>query len=51
MNNLTNNELYEISGGGIKIGMGTYLLIGGIGSFIIGFVNGLLRPLTCSSSK
>lgn len=48
MNDLTAEELHKINGGGIKVGIGTYLLIGGIGTFIIGFINGILRPLSCS---
>ncbi len=49
--NLTNKELTEINGGAIKLSMGTSLIIGGVASFIIGLVNGYLRPLACSSSK
>lgn len=48
---LSEKELNEINGGAIKIGVGTFLIIGGAVSFLIGLVNGYLRPLTCSSSK
>ena len=44
MNNLTKKELNEVKGGGI----GTYLLIGGIIVFIIGIVDGYVRPLKCN---
>ena len=42
---LTNKELKEIQGGGI----GTYILIGGIIVFLIGVVDGYVRPLKCNS--
>ncbi len=46
MKKLNNNEMKKISGGGINIG----LLIGiGAGvSFLIGFFDGLIRPLKCN---
>lgn len=51
MNNLTNEELHNINGGAIKLSVGAYLIIGGAASFVIGLINGYLRPLACSSSK
>lgn len=41
---LTNKELKEIKGGGV----GTYLLIGGIVIFVIGVIDGYIRPLKCN---
>ena len=51
MRNLSNNELTEINGGGIKLSIGTFLGISAFVSFVIGAVNGYLRPLTCSSTN
>ncbi len=51
MNNLSNQELNEISGGFIKLTIGKWLVAGGIATFFIGAINGYLRPLTCSSDK
>lgn len=48
---LTEKELNEVSGGSIKLSAGGFLVAGGIISFVIGLVNGYLRPLTCSSAK
>lgn len=48
---LTEKELNEINGGALKLSAGTFLIIGGVISFVIGFVNGYLRPLTCSNTK
>lgn len=45
MKKINEEELKEISGGGISIGSG--LLIGGIITFIIGIVDGYVRPLAC----
>ena len=50
MNRLKDEELANISGG-IKLTAGALTIIGGAIAFGIGFVNGLLRPLSCSSSK
>lgn len=49
MNKLTNEELSNISGGAIKLAITKWLIGGGIATFIIGVVNGYLRPLTCST--
>ena len=46
MINLTNTELKEINGGGINIG-----LIAGIAAgvtFLIGLIDGIIRPLKCN---
>jgi len=55
MTELTEANLKEVKGGGLLLAttskLSYYLLIGGVGSFVIGFPNGLQRPLTCSSSK
>jgi len=46
MKNLTNEELMDVSGGGIKLGIG--LGIVAIGAFLIGVIDGLIRPLKCN---
>lgn len=52
MKNLTNKELMDIEGGGLKLSAaGIGLLTGGAIAFAIGVINGFLRPLTCSSTK
>ena len=43
---LNAEELSSISGGGIKFGV--YLAIGGLITFIIGVIDGYLRPLSCN---
>ncbi len=48
---LTNQELSNVNGGAIKLGSAKWIIVGGIATFIIGFVNGLLRPLSCKASK
>ena len=45
MYKLTNNELANIQGGAVKLGVAA--LVVGVGVFIIGVVDGLLRPLKC----
>ena len=50
MRELKNEELLNIEGGAIKYG-GIGALIGAGIVFIIGFVNGIYRPYTCSTSK
>ena len=45
MYKLTNNELATIHGGAVKLGVAA--LVVGVGVFIIGVVDGLLRPLKC----
>lgn len=46
---LTQNEQYEISGGAVKYGLIAAVI--GIGAFIIGIVDGLVRPLKCYKRK
>ncbi len=46
MNRLEEQELIKIEGGAKY---GVFVIIGGAITFIIGFVNGILRPKTCSS--
>ena len=48
---LTNEELSNINGGAIKLAISKWIIVGGIATFIIGAINGYLRPLTCKSSK
>ena len=43
---LSNEELYEIKGGAIKAGV-LALIIGGV-TFIIGVIDGYIRPLRCN---
>ncbi len=49
--NLSEKELTNIEGGGLLLGLGKWIIAGGIATFIIGTINGYLRPLTCSSEK
>lgn len=42
---LSNSELSKINGGGFSIGVS--LLIGGLATFIIGMIDGYVRPLRC----
>lgn len=46
MKNLTNEELKEISGGGFHFGILAGIVAGV--SFIIGVIDGLVRPLKCN---
>ena len=46
MKNLTSNEMKNISGGGINIGL--WFGIGAGVSFLIGLIDGLIRPLKCN---
>lgn len=48
---LTNEELTKVNGGSIKLTVGTSLIIGGIVTFIIGAVKGLVSSTTCSLKK
>lgn len=43
---LENKELMNISGGGFKYGIAA--LIGGLITFLVGVVDGYLRPLSCN---
>lgn len=51
MTNLTQKELLSIKGGVLKLAVGKICLVGGLISFMIGAVNGFLRPIACSSEK
>ena len=42
---LKDKELKEIQGGGISVGAG--LFIGGVIAFLIGVIDGYVRPLAC----
>lgn len=46
MKNLTNDELKNVDGGGFKLGIGLGIVAGV--TFIIGFIDGLIRPLKCN---
>ncbi len=46
MKNLSLEEMKQISGGGINIGL--WLGIGAGVSFIIGLIDGIIRPLKCN---
>lgn len=41
---LTDNELYSINGGGYSF----YVIVGAAITFLIGVVDGYLRPLKCN---
>ena len=43
MEKITNNELKQINGGGLGLG----LLLGGLATFIIGIIDGYVRALKC----
>ena len=43
---LNEKEMKKISGGGINIGL--WLGIGAGVSFLIGFIDGIIRPLKCN---
>lgn len=45
MNRINDKELKAIKGGA---GVGTYILIGGLIVFIIGVIDGYVRPLKCN---
>lgn len=46
MNKLKKEELIKINGGGVSLGFG--LLIGAGIVFIIGIIDGFVRPLQCN---
>ncbi len=48
---LTNDELSKINGGAIKFAVSKWALAGGFAAFLIGAINGYLRPLTCKTEK
>ena len=43
MDKISNNEVKQINGGGFGLG----LLIGGLATFLIGVIDGYVRPLKC----
>ena len=45
MNKLSNAEMYEVSAGGLS--RFTIGVAAGIGVFIVGVIDGLIRPLKC----
>lgn len=49
MTELNNEELIKIEGGALKTTITAGMIIGGIITFTIGFINGILRPLGCSA--
>lgn len=46
MRKLTNQELNKISGGGISWGLASLIAAGA--TFIIGVIDGYIRPLACN---
>jgi len=46
VHNLTNNELKQISGGGVSLGLGLLIAAGVI--FLVGVIDGYVRPLGCN---
>lgn len=46
MKNLTNEELKCVNGGGFHIGIGLGIIAGV--TFIIGVIDGLIRPMKCN---
>lgn len=46
MKKLEKNELIKVNGGGMSLGLG--LLIGAGVVFIIGLIDGFVRPLSCN---
>ena len=45
MHNLTNDELKQINGGGVSLGIGLLIAAGVI--FLVGVIDGYVRPLGC----
>ena len=43
MNEISKNELKNINGGGLGLG----ILLGGLATFFIGVIDGFVRPLKC----
>ena len=46
MKELEEQELQEVQGGGISLGTGL-LIVAGV-TFIVGFIDGIVRPLKCN---
>ena len=45
---LSNNELYDIYGGGSNKAWGLGILFAAIGTMIVGILDGFMRPLSCN---
>lgn len=45
---LENNELMSIIGGGTSKKIGFGIIFAALGSFIVGIIDGFLRPLACN---
>lgn len=45
---LENNELINIYGGATSKKIGIGIIIAALGSFIVGIIDGFLRPLACN---
>jgi len=48
---LDNDKLTKVNGGIFKMTALKWLGLGSLGSFVIGFISGFLRPSTCKSGK
>ena len=46
MKELNEQELKEVQGGGISLGTGL-LIVAGV-TFVVGFIDGIVRPLRCN---
>jgi len=46
MQNLTMDELKQINGGGVSVGVGLLIAAGVV--FLIGVIDGYVRPLSCN---
>lgn len=45
MKKINQNEMKKINGGGIKVGV--VMALGALASFIIGIIDGYIRPIAC----
>lgn len=45
---IENNELISIYGGATSKKIGIGIIIAALGSFIVGIIDGFLRPLSCN---
>lgn len=46
MQELSKQELMNVKGGGISIGVA--MVITAISTFVVGFIDGIIRPLRCN---
>lgn len=46
MKELSKQELMNVKGGGFSIGVG--IIITAISTFVVGFIDGIIRPLRCN---